>query len=141
MSACSNCFRFPNFEILILKYLKICCMSSFRRPECEILLAVRLFETHCKSSIFVLLACLLLQEDKAPTHSYYILFTTVHAHDCHAWLSDCKREFVKPLEWLFGLFRLPGGLSRKTALARDGRDTARHGTASAWQGHGMVCVN
>ena len=58
-----------------------------------------------------------------------------------------KRRSVKLLEYQFGYFRLPCGLSRRTwsmAGARHGMCelTARHGRGTAWarHGHGMLCV-
>jgi len=33
MSVCKNCFKFSNFEKLILKYLKNFCLSSFKCPN------------------------------------------------------------------------------------------------------------
>jgi hypothetical protein len=57
--------RVSNFQITLLKCLKNFCLLSFRRPECEILLPLLLLKTHYKYSIFVLIAFLLLKEDKA----------------------------------------------------------------------------
>ena len=54
MSVCNNCFNFLNFEKLIPKYLKNFCLSSFRRPECEILLPLLLLEILYEYSILVL---------------------------------------------------------------------------------------
>ena len=83
-----------------------------------------------------------MQEYESHTQSLY----PPHSCPC-SWLSrvvvsDCKWEFVKSLEWLFGLFRLPRGISRKTrhwrwtAWAQYGMcKLARHGTAGAR--HGM----
>jgi hypothetical protein len=57
-------------------------------------------------------------------------------HSCPCWrlsrlrVSDCKREFLKQLEWLFGFFRLPRGLLRKTRHWRR-KAGAQHGTAGA----------
>ena len=98
--------RFSNFKYSFWNTWKIvACHLLGVQTDCEILLLLRLLETHCKSSIFVLLAFLLLQEEISHMQS-------LHApHNCPwSWLprvvvSDCKREFVKPLEWLFGLFR------------------------------------
>jgi hypothetical protein len=50
----NSCFKFSNFEILILKYLKKFARHfSDVRTKCEILLPLRLLETHYESSIFV----------------------------------------------------------------------------------------
>ena len=62
-----------------------------------------------------------------------------------------KRRSVKLLDYQFGYFRLPRGLSRRTryCLSRAGARhgmcelTARHGRGMAWarHGQGMLCVN
>ena len=41
------------------------------KTKCEILLPLSLLEAHCKSSILVLLALLLLQEDKSHMQLLY----------------------------------------------------------------------
>jgi hypothetical protein len=54
-----------------------------------------------------------------------------------------KIRSVKLLDWQFGYFRLPLGLSRRTRHCRS-RAGARHVwiNFSAWRhGHGMLCVN
>jgi len=58
-----------------------------------------------------------------------------------------KGRSVKLLDWQFGCFRLPRGLSRRTrhsrsrAGVRHGVCELMHGMAGEWHGHGMLCVN
>jgi hypothetical protein len=58
-----------------------------------------------------------------------------------------KRRSVKLLDWQFGYFRLPRGLSRRTRHCQI-RAGARHGVCELTarhrrerHGHGMLCVN
>ena len=54
------------------------------KTKCEILLPLRLLETQCKSSIFVLLALLLLQEDKSRIQLVHPPHNS-RADDCQGW--------------------------------------------------------
>jgi hypothetical protein len=66
MYVCNNCFKFSNFEKLILKCLKTFASHlSDVQTDCEILLSLILLAKLYESSIFVFFAFLLLQEGKA----------------------------------------------------------------------------
>jgi hypothetical protein len=62
---------------------------------------------------------------------------SLHPHNCpfsrlsRVVASDCKREFLNLLEWLFGFFRLPRGFPRKTRHCRRTAG-ARHARGTAW---------
>ena len=73
LSVCNNCFKFSNFEIFILRYLKKFCSSSFRLSESEILLRLLLLET-----IFSFFSLFFWKKIK-PTGNYHILLPTMVA--------------------------------------------------------------
>jgi hypothetical protein len=58
-----------------------------------------------------------------------------------------KGRSVKLLDWQFGYFRLPRGLSRSTRTVGTGQGRGHgmceltHGMAGERHGHGMLCVN
>ena len=150
MSVCSSCFRLFRFSNTHCKTLEILLLVIFQTPK----QSVKFSFLFSRSKHFVNLvfsfysAFLLLQEDK----SHIQLLRPPHS--CPCWrlsrfvVSGWERRVVKPLDRLFGFFRLPRGLSRRTrncrstAGAQHGMcELARHGTAGVRQGHGMVRVN
>jgi hypothetical protein len=140
LSVCNNCFRFSNFEIPILKYLKNCRLSSFRRPGCKILLPLRLLETHCKSSIFVLLTFLLLQEDKVYMQSLHSPHNRPCSYDCKEWLYHTAKE--NSLNRWNDCSDFSGcymDFHERHSTGEDGRRTARHVWISVtWQNRFMA---
>jgi hypothetical protein len=124
----NNCFRFSNFKILILKYLKKFCLSSFRRTKQSVKFFLFPCSKHIVNPVFSFYSIFFFWKKTKPTCKL------LHApHNCpcssvsRLRVSDCKRELLKPLEWLFGFFRLPRRLSRKT----------RHWRRTAGARHGM----
>ena len=122
MSVCNNCFRFSDFEILILKIWKFfACHLSDVQKECEILLPLLFLETHYKSSIFVFLALLL----KGEAHMLPLASPPHNA----PWLRLSRMIVagVKPSDDKFGFFRLPRKISRTIRCCRgNGCGTVRY---------------
>ena len=73
-----------------------------------------------------------------------ILLTTIHTYDCKEWQHTLqKRRSVQLLDYQFGYFRLPRGISRKArhcrsrAGARHGMYELTNGMGTAWAWHAM----
>ena len=138
LSVGNDCFKFSNFEILILKYLKKFCLASFRR-------SIRVWNysssacscsKHVMNTIRSFYSLSFFSKQIKPT---CIIASSSQLSMLMTVKSGSSRRSVKLSDSQFGIFRLPRGLSRRTRHCRSTacvteRDTAR-------QGHGMLCVN
>jgi len=86
MSVCNNCFKFSNFEKLILKNLKSFArhFSNVKR-EWQILRPLLLLETPSECSILDFSSLFFFYKKVKPTSNDNILLTTIHTYDCKQW--------------------------------------------------------
>ena len=119
-----------NLQILKHSFLNtwkiFACHLSDVQIKCEILLPLPLLETHCKSSIFVLLAFLLLQEDKP-----HVIITSSSQLSMLTTVKSGSIKLQKRIRYTAGtaVRIFPAAtrtFTKDTALSEDGRGPARH---------------